>query len=117
LEPFRALFVTNFQAEGGNTASLNSFIDSVGAIGSVLVANPNEAQKAQIAEKVQNFIDTGIDIKSQPGLENFETDPDIINEPKFVLGLEAYNQFKTRIEFLVDHPDQAYEVFKIIEDK
>jgi hypothetical protein len=118
LKPFRTLYANTFQALGGNTASLGSYVNCVGAIGSVLVENPNEEQKAQIAEKVQNYINAGIDlIKSQPGLENFETDPDIINEPKFALGWESVNQFKNKLLSLVVNPEKAYDHFRNIEDK
>jgi hypothetical protein len=118
LEPFRALYASTLQALGGNTARLDNYVDSVGAIGAVLVSNPNEAQKIQIAEKIQNCINAAIDlIKSQPGLENFETDPDLINEPKFALGLEVCYQIKNNLESLVLNPETAYDHFRNIEDK
>lgn len=67
---------------GANTTFIASYLTSLASLMSNLVPNPSEDQKAQIKQRTVeslNFVE--LVIKSQPGLENFDTDVNLITDP------------------------------------
>jgi hypothetical protein len=110
-------FTNQIQAIGGNSELAAATIGNFAELVSVLVQNPSDAQKTVISTKLATFLTEGIKfLKSQPGLENVTTDPDIINDPQFASFLNSYNQFIKILQDLQVNPAGSYDYFSNIAD-
>jgi hypothetical protein len=103
---------------GGNTAKANAVVETLGAIASVFSSNPNETQKTLISAKVAAFYKEGVAlVLSQPGLENIDTDPVILNDPKFSSFADFFNQLKNDSDFVRLNPERSYDYYSNITDE
>jgi hypothetical protein len=93
------------------------FVDSIDALKKVLVQNPTDAQKTQISNQIALFIiEAGNIVKSQPGLENIDTDSDIIGDPKFATFLSLLEQLKNDTTFLRLNPEKSFDYYSNISE-
>jgi hypothetical protein len=56
-------------------------------------------------------------VKTQPGLENIDTDPDLLNDPAFASFLSDYSQLKSEVNSQQLNSSGSYEYFMNISDE
>jgi hypothetical protein len=110
-------FTNQLQSLGGNTAKAGAVADCLGSLASVLVQNPTEAQKATISAKIASLSVEGISfVKSQPGLENLDTDSDIRNDTQFSMFMTSYSEFTTAINSQKANSSGSNEYFTSVQN-
>lgn len=103
---------------GGNSERVGDVIGLMGSLASVLAQNPSEPQQKLISEKVNALLNEGINfVKSQPGLENVENDPDILNDPQFKPFLNYYNELVVETDYMQNNPRESFDYFSKISEK
>jgi hypothetical protein len=103
--------LSQIQSLGGNstfTAVLNSFSDLL----AVLVANPNDTQKALISQKIANLSAESEKYTKAQFAQDFQTDPVVINDPAYSTFLNTYNVNHNRSLSLIADPTNAYDFYK-----
>lgn len=114
----KAAFSEQLQALGGSISRADLLIEAMGAIGSLLVENPTDAQKAEIGVKIAKFSSEGVKfVESQPGLENASVDSDIISDENFTRFSSTYAELKKQADYLSLHPEGSYDYFTIIPEE
>lgn len=100
-----------------NTAEADSLLDALSSVANVIVPNPTEEEKHIIEKTVLNFVQTGVSyVRSEPGLETHETDPDLIFDDNFLDFSNFYLKLKYDADYLVLNPEGAYDYFTNILD-
>jgi hypothetical protein len=96
----------NPQIVGAFTQSLISQITSA-------VQNPNEEQKAKIIEgfkQSKNALD--ILIRWHPGLEQYDSDPKLLDDPELADLYQLVQSFQADVGRIVSDPDSAYDFLR-----
>jgi hypothetical protein len=91
---------------------INAFED----LFSVLVPTPNDTQKILISEKIQNLYNQEIKFAQSQFAQDFETDPDIINDPKFFTFSNDSNYFYNQTKNFIVNPENSYQYYMSCSD-
>jgi hypothetical protein len=109
----KTVFINALESLGANTSLASTLADDYVALGASLIPNPNATQQAAIIQNVEKLLNDSIAFAlSQPGLGNLTTDPDIINDPRFIPFVDYFNQLKGAGEYLKANPDKAFDFFQ-----
>ena len=96
----------------GNATISNQYFDVLNSLISILSSTPDAAQAAQIAQGVTDlFALTKELIASFPGMENFDTNPNLLIDPVNAAFYALYNQLKTEADGLIANPASAFAYF------
>jgi hypothetical protein len=95
---------------------LDGFIDSLMELSSVLVPTPNNTQKTLISDKIADTLTQVVKLNKAQFAQDFETDPEVINDPKFSNFLNMYNLLFDQMQNLTENPETSYEYFMNISD-
>lgn len=112
ITPAKAAFSAQIGSLGGKTEGAAEAFGSLGNVAAVVVPNPTEAQKLIISEKIKEYFDKATAfIESQPGLENFNTNMFLLNDPEFAPFVEYYKRLKDEAKYAEMNPATAYDYF------
>lgn len=118
IEETKIAFKTQLQALGANKKRSDLLVRSLSALASVIVENPNEAQKTEIHQKLANTLSEALEmVKCQPGLENIDTDQDIRDDLKFAKFMNLYNRLSKEKKLLEQSPERSYDNYSNIADE
>ena len=97
---------------GGNATISDQLLNALESLLPILTNTPDAAQKALIAEKVGDEFKLTTDlVASFPGMENFETNPNLLEDPLNAAFYALYNQLKTEAQNLIANPALALAYF------
>ena len=97
---------------GGNATISDQLLNTLESLLPILTNTPDAAQKALIAEKVGDEFKLTTDlIASFPGMKNFETNPNLLDNPLNAAFYALYNQLKTEMQILISDPALALAYF------
>ena len=97
---------------GGNATISDQLLNTLGSLIPILTNTPDADQKALIAQKVDDEFKLTKDlIASFPGMENFETNPNLLEDPLNAAFYALYNQLKTEAQNLIADPALALAYF------
>lgn len=82
------------------------------ALTAVLINNPTATQKTQISAKLTDYSNLSFDfVASQPGLQNFATDPDVAQDPANQFFFTLSTQLVSEFDALIQDPTNALTFF------
>jgi hypothetical protein len=97
---------------GGNASQVNQFVHQCKSLSVVLKPNPTASESLTIIEEINKFIlSFETTIKSQIGLESFQTDTDLKNDVEFSEFYKSYASIFLELNGLKDNPSSAFEYF------
>ena len=97
---------------GGNASISDQLLNALESLLPILTNTPDTSQKALIAQKVADLLTLIKDlIASFPGIQNFETNPNLLTDPLNAAFYALYNQLKTDAQNLIADPALALAYF------
>jgi hypothetical protein len=97
---------------GGNLTMVAPYFSALSSMVSVIARNPSEAQKIQIREKTTALLNAGLAlIKSQVGLENVETDTNLMAQPENLEFFQILAAIRSQGQANLENPASAYASF------
>jgi hypothetical protein len=106
-----SIFV-NSLGGNGNLTIIVPYFKTFKSFLPIIGSNSSVDDKKAIAAGIQKAYDAGIAIvKAQPGLEKFESDKKLINDPKLVDFFQRLEGFKDDVKEMTANPDLANDYF------
>ena len=100
------------ESMGGNATISDQYFDALASLISILSSTPDPVQEARIAQGVADLFKLTEDlIASFPGMENFETNANLMMDPENAAFYALYNQLKTDSDSLIADPASAFAYF------
>jgi hypothetical protein len=110
-----AIFKARFEELGYDLTQLEAFNIQFRAFAKAVVLNPDAAQSVKIVTELEKLImEIDAFIASQPGLENFKTDPDILDDLQFAEFIATNAALSAGLGGLKLFPGTAFEFTRTV---
>lgn len=104
--------VTAYTELGGNSALVPQTVAQSKAVTAIATPFPNFVESKKISAELTKLLDAiTLLIKSQPGLENFQTDPSIQSDPQFAPFISYFDETSAKFRNMIDNPPLAYTYY------
>jgi hypothetical protein len=106
----KAALIQQLSSLGLSSETLGSYVDTIQSFATVLSPNPTPQQTAEFPEKIKKVTESVLAlVESQPGLQNFTTDPKFQNDSSAQVVLQRIEFGKKIISTL--NVTAAYELY------